>query len=113
MGKSVLAHQFVAGLQSDLKVKVAGMEGTFEELLAKARLEEAKLRDLPTTKQAKSSQASMSTGTGADKEGDKAKGATDWKKYPCNICHAYGHFARSCPKKGRGDMLLEEKMLKC
>lgn len=43
MGKSVLA----AGLLLELKMKVAGGEGTFEELLAKARLEEAKLRDLP------------------------------------------------------------------
>ena len=46
MGKSVLAYQFVAGLHSDLKVKVAGTEGSFDELLAKDRLHEAKLCDL-------------------------------------------------------------------
>ena len=47
MGKSVLAHQFAAGLLPILKVKVAGVEGIFEELLAKARLKETKLQDCP------------------------------------------------------------------
>ena len=46
MGKSVLANQFVAGLRSEIKGKVVGMEVSFEELLVKARFEEAKLRDL-------------------------------------------------------------------
>ena len=41
IGKAVLAHQFAAGLLPDLKVKVAGADGTFQELLSKARLEEA------------------------------------------------------------------------
>ena len=63
MGRSVLTHQFVAGLQSELKLKVAGSEGTFEELLAKARLEEAKLRDLPSTKSVKNPLASTSSET--------------------------------------------------
>ena len=68
MGKAVLAHQFAACLLPDLKVKVAGADGTFEELLSKARLEEAELRDLPTTtKTVKSSPATSSAGTGAEK----------------------------------------------
>ena len=46
MGQSVLANQFVAGLLSELKVKVAGTEGNLKKLLTKARFEEAKLRDL-------------------------------------------------------------------
>ena len=46
MGRSVLSYQFVAGLRQEIKVKLAGVEGTFEELLVKAQLEEAKLRDL-------------------------------------------------------------------
>ena len=94
MAKSVLAHQFAAGLLPELKVKVAGAEGTFEELLAKARLEEAKLRDLPATKQAKTSQVTPSTGTGAEKDGEKARGGTDRRSnIQCNNCHAYGHIA--------------------
>ena len=38
-------------LPPDLKVKIAGGVGTFDELLAKARLEEANIRVLPTTRQ--------------------------------------------------------------
>ena len=102
MGRSVLTHQFVAGLQSELKLKVAGSEGTFEELLAKARLEEAKLRDLPSTKSVKHPSAFTSSETVPAKEAEKGKGNIDLKKVLCNNCHAYGHFARSCPMKGRG-----------
>ena len=46
MGQSVLAYQFVAGLTGDLKAKLVGCEGTFDELLVKARFEEARLRDV-------------------------------------------------------------------
>jgi len=41
MGCSVLMYQFIAGLRSDVKMKVAGMEGEFEHLLMKAHFEEA------------------------------------------------------------------------
>ena len=46
MGQSVLAYQFVAGLVDNLKAKLVGCVGSFEELLAKARFEEARLRDV-------------------------------------------------------------------
>ena len=46
MGRSVLAYQLVAGLSSVLRSKIAGMEGTFDELLIWARFEEAKICDL-------------------------------------------------------------------
>jgi hypothetical protein len=46
MGQSVLANQFIAGLHSDLKSKVVGTEGNPEQLLLKARFEEAKKREL-------------------------------------------------------------------
>ena len=46
MGQSVLANQFIAGLRSDLKSKVVGVEGSLEQLLLKARFEEAKKREL-------------------------------------------------------------------
>ena len=48
MDCSVLAYQFVAGLKPNFKSKLAGVEGTFDQLLVKARFEEAKLRDLST-----------------------------------------------------------------
>ena len=51
MGQTVLAYQFVAGLKPEIRLKVAGHEGSFEQLLMKARLEEAKLHDLQPTPQ--------------------------------------------------------------
>ena len=101
MAKSVLAHQFAADLLPELKVKVAL---PLKNYLQKARLEEAKLRDLSATKQAKTSQATPSRGTGAEKDGEKARGGTDWRSnIQCNNCHAYGHIAPFCPKRGQGD----------
>jgi len=46
MGKTVLAYQFVSRFLPEIQVKVAGIEGTFDQLLIKAHFEEAKLRDL-------------------------------------------------------------------
>ena len=44
--KSVLAYQFVAGLKKNLQSRVAGIKGDFDQLLLRARFEEAKIRDL-------------------------------------------------------------------
>ena len=44
MGQSVLAYQFIAGLIIPLKSKLVGNSGTFDELLAKARFEEARIK---------------------------------------------------------------------
>ena len=52
MGQTVLANQFVAGLRSDLKTKVVGTEGNFEQLLVKACFEEAKNKELIAMKEA-------------------------------------------------------------
>ena len=38
MGKTVLIYQFVAGLKPELRLKVAGNDGIFEQLLMRARL---------------------------------------------------------------------------
>ena len=46
MGRSILANQFVSGLQSELKSMLACNEGGFEQLLTVSRFEEAKFRDL-------------------------------------------------------------------
>ena len=46
MGQTVLAYQFAAGLKPEIRLKVAGTEGSFEQLLMRACFEEAKLRDL-------------------------------------------------------------------
>ena len=44
MGENVLAYQFIAGLIDPLKAKLIGTKGTFEELLTKARFEEARMK---------------------------------------------------------------------
>lgn len=46
MGRSVLAYQFLAGLLPPIKLRLAGKEGSMDELLVKARFHEVKLRDL-------------------------------------------------------------------
>ena len=50
MGRTVLANQFVAGLRPELKTEVVGTEGNIEQLLVKARLEEAKQTELATVR---------------------------------------------------------------
>ena len=100
MGKSVLSRQFAAGLLPELKVKVAGGVGTFDKVLAKARLEEAKLRDLLTTRHVKSSPVIQSSGA---MDSEIVRGSADRRNIQCNNCRAYGHIARFCLKRGRGD----------
>ena len=46
MGQSVLAYQFVVGLGSELKSKLVGREGSFEQLLEVARFEEARIKEI-------------------------------------------------------------------
>ena len=48
MGQSVLAYQFVVGLGSELKSKLVGREGSFEQLLEVACFEEARIRKSAT-----------------------------------------------------------------
>lgn len=50
IGQTVLASQFVAGLQPHLQSKVVGMEGDMDKLVLKARFEEAKSRELVATR---------------------------------------------------------------
>ena len=46
MVRTVLAYQFVSGILPEIKVKVAGIEDTFDQLWIKAHFEETKLKDL-------------------------------------------------------------------
>ena len=46
LGQTILTNQFVAGLLPDIKSKIVGSEGNFNQLLSKARFEEAKLREI-------------------------------------------------------------------
>ena len=46
VGQIVLVNQFVSGLRPELQAKVVGVEGSMDELVTKARFEEAKIKEL-------------------------------------------------------------------
>lgn len=46
VGQIVLVNQFVAGLRAELQAKVVGVEGSMDEIVAKAQFEEAKFKEL-------------------------------------------------------------------
>lgn len=104
MGRSVLASQFVAGLLPDIKLKLAGVEGSLDELLVKARFQEAKLRDLAgissmvvTKKPSVPTSQHKSFGTNRAPE-NQVRSKPGIK---CFHCQGTGHFAKHCPLKGR------------
>ena len=49
LGQLLLVNQFVAGLLEDIKTKEVGIKGGFDQLLPRARFEEAKLHNLVAT----------------------------------------------------------------
>ena len=123
MGQTLLANQFVTGLQPDLKRKLIGVEGSLEELVLKAQFEEAKTCELvgdrpkstvpSRTKHPASGLVTMSappkttslqpvssTPTSSPPAG--ARSGTCLKCYNCGLDR---HMARNCPypKKRRRD----------
>ena len=46
LGQTILTNQFVVGLFPNIKAKIVGSEGNFNQLLLQARFEEVKLREL-------------------------------------------------------------------
>lgn len=116
MGQTVLANQFVSGLRSELKLKVVGAEGSLEQLLAKARFEEAKRKELvnfqPPRKPPAPSNQLPSQGTTPRVETKRvspssgsSQGSGDRSSWKCFKCGMPGHLARACPypRKPKGD----------
>ena len=55
MGHAVLTNQFISRLHPELKSKLAGQEGSFDKLLARARFDEAKQREFAAEREQSSS----------------------------------------------------------
>ena len=97
MGKSVLANQFIAGLRLEIKGMVVGMEGSFEELLVKARFEEAKLRDLAGSGGEKSKKVSggpVEAGTSRSGSGSSIQQSIHF--FSLHLHHGFGHRTKPC-----------------
>lgn len=99
MGRSVLSSQFVAGLNPALKPKVAGVEGDFEQLLVKARFEEAKLKEFSSTTQRRVTVAPPQNKPAA---GNQAATAPRVGGLRCDVCGSTQHLKRRCPYRHRG-----------
>ena len=105
MGKSVLSSQFVAGLRSDIKIKLAGQDGTIDQLLIKARFEEAKIRDLGSTSSLGVTKTTKPSSVGPERQPssdkDRRSGGIrrprDRSRDTCHSCGGLGHYQRQCP----------------
>ena len=95
MGQTVLAYQFVAGLKPEIRLKVAGHEESFEQLLMKAQIEEAKLHDLqPIPENTKQTIEKTLQG----RQQPQGIPSADNKDHRCFVCGQGGHLKRQCPQ---------------
>ncbi len=109
LGKAVLATQFASGLLPQIKVTVAGIEGDFDTLLAKARFEEARLRDLaarlPQQRKPPSVfSLSNQQERGENPSGRQPSGPPGGQKVTvrCFGCGEVGHYKSKCPARDKG-----------
>ena len=108
-GKLMLSAHFVAGLKPGIKKDLSGMTGDLEELLAKARLREAKLKEWQPDK---ADSRKSSCGPPTQRNPDPAPGNRRKPGINSTICHrcgGSGHYARDCtstqraaPREARG-----------
>ena len=113
MGRSVLAYQFIAGLLPHLKAKIAGQEGTFEELLTKTRFEEARHHDIVEASGVGNKQptANLTMGSGRNSLVYRTSNPPQSTQRPvvgrqlepprCYHCWGTNHLRRDCPLRGR------------
>ena len=99
MGKAVLSSQFVAGLHRDIRIMLAGQEGTIDQLLVKARFEGTKLWGVGGTKENKPSWPTTETRhtLSRDREAGTHRNQHDRPRNACHGCGSIGHYIRQCP----------------
>ena len=99
----VLANQFIAGLRPDLKVKVVGTEGNLEQVLLKARFEQAKRRELAAATSTPQQKTFADSGSYSPNPGPIGTiqggtgGTTEKSSRNCYNCGIAGHMMRVCP----------------
>ena len=129
LGQSMLSNQFIVGLRPELKTKMVGMEGSFEELLMKSRFEEAKNHEVAAVKNSSGHPQSVwakkpggptsdekrkplgkpngpkGTMNAVPEETSPATGLKFSKSRKCFNCGMERHMARACtyPRQTRGD----------
>ena len=103
VGQTVLASQFVACLRPHLQSRVVGMEGAMDQLVLKARFEEAKSKELAAARSGpatKSNKGDANGGTcfGASRKGDRGSSRQDKSTQQedvtdkCFNCGMEGHY---------------------
>jgi hypothetical protein len=118
VGQIVLVNQFVSGLRSELQAKVVGVEGGMDEMVARARFEETKFRELSTptprktyspkgssggnshrtpTNSAPSTQQSTPKAPAEQGETPKEQRGKKPGGVKCFRCGLEGHMLRNCP----------------
>ena len=98
LGKSVFCNQFDAGLEPGLHKKLTGVDGNFEELVCKARFEEAMWKETSAgwRKNKEDKKIPKKSGEESEEKSKRKRG------YQCHCCGSTQHFIRDCPFKGRG-----------
>lgn len=99
-GRAVLTSRFVAGLKRTLQEKLTGMEGDFTQLLSRARLEEAKRRELRLDDKERPSVRKESDNYKESRRGgEPTQGRVS--DVVCYTCNKKGHYKNKCPLRGR------------
>ena len=98
LGQTILTNQFVAGLLPDIKSKIVGSEGNFNQLLSKARFEEAKLREIYSIQSSPPILVVHKTPRPTLGLQQQRSSGTRYNERPrCYNCRSTSHLIRLCP----------------